>query len=310
MTFFNKKEDVMSIELTPHGRRLLRDGKLNPQYYAFFDDDVLYDSQRLTNGSGLAENNSKTKARILSNTPSLKPQTNYKGIESTFENKTSPESENALINPIGTNKSSETKSSGWNVTAIRGEISSSTSYISSSNSPMYNVPQIECEINYTASIEDYNNIESNLLQDMEISEIALDNTFIQLKKEQLLFYILEKNGFSYKDSLSVEVFLYEQNQQSLEALKFSRRRNEIQNDLLIDELPENADTGYETKNIYVENYFNLSFDNDIYEGDICKGLTKLRNDNIYLGLDLECADLVEPEVNIYQTEVIDLEDCE
>ena len=33
MTFFNKKTDVIDIELTPYGRYLLSIGKLKPKYY-------------------------------------------------------------------------------------------------------------------------------------------------------------------------------------------------------------------------------------------------------------------------------------
>ena len=43
MTFFDKKQDVLKIELTPYGRSLLSNGKLMPKYYAFFDDDIVYD---------------------------------------------------------------------------------------------------------------------------------------------------------------------------------------------------------------------------------------------------------------------------
>jgi hypothetical protein len=43
MTFFDKKQDVLKIELTPYGRSLLSNGKLMPKYYAFFDDDIIYD---------------------------------------------------------------------------------------------------------------------------------------------------------------------------------------------------------------------------------------------------------------------------
>ena len=42
MGFSNKKEDVVYMELTPYGRHLLSIGKLKPEYYAFFDDDILY----------------------------------------------------------------------------------------------------------------------------------------------------------------------------------------------------------------------------------------------------------------------------
>ena len=44
MTFFNKKTDVIDIELTPYGRYLLSIGKLKPKFYDFTDDDILYDA--------------------------------------------------------------------------------------------------------------------------------------------------------------------------------------------------------------------------------------------------------------------------
>ena len=43
MTFFNQKEEVLQIELTQYGKYLLSRGKWKPAYYAFFDDDVIYD---------------------------------------------------------------------------------------------------------------------------------------------------------------------------------------------------------------------------------------------------------------------------
>ena len=45
MSLFNKKEDVVEIQLTPYGKHLLSKGKFKPEYYAFFDDDILYDGQ-------------------------------------------------------------------------------------------------------------------------------------------------------------------------------------------------------------------------------------------------------------------------
>ena len=64
MTFFNKKEDVVSIELTPYGRSLLAKGKLKPAYYAFFDDDILYDA----GAAGFSEDNNQIQTRIVDET--------------------------------------------------------------------------------------------------------------------------------------------------------------------------------------------------------------------------------------------------
>lgn len=44
MTFFNRKEDVIEIQLTQYGKYLLSQGKFKPVEYAFFDHDIIYDN--------------------------------------------------------------------------------------------------------------------------------------------------------------------------------------------------------------------------------------------------------------------------
>lgn len=43
MEFFNRKQEVIDIQLTPRGRHLLSKGKWRPKFYAFYDRDVIYD---------------------------------------------------------------------------------------------------------------------------------------------------------------------------------------------------------------------------------------------------------------------------
>ena len=43
MEFFNAKEEVIDIQLTQHGKRILAKGLFKPVYYAFYDDDIIYD---------------------------------------------------------------------------------------------------------------------------------------------------------------------------------------------------------------------------------------------------------------------------
>ena len=45
MKFLNKKEQVFDIQLTPYGKHKLSAGNFTPMYYAFFDDNILYDAQ-------------------------------------------------------------------------------------------------------------------------------------------------------------------------------------------------------------------------------------------------------------------------
>jgi len=44
MKFLDRKEQVLELSLTQYGKSLLSRGRLKPFYYAFFDDDLIYDS--------------------------------------------------------------------------------------------------------------------------------------------------------------------------------------------------------------------------------------------------------------------------
>ena len=41
--FFNKKQDVMDIQLTQYGKVRYSQGDFNPRYYSFYDTDITYD---------------------------------------------------------------------------------------------------------------------------------------------------------------------------------------------------------------------------------------------------------------------------
>jgi len=84
-TYFNRKEQVLDLKLTRYGRHLLSMGKLKPEYYAFFDDDVIYESQfgghpPVTGGLDRPEVQNKIANRIKE-TPRIKTQTVFGGVE-------------------------------------------------------------------------------------------------------------------------------------------------------------------------------------------------------------------------------------
>ena len=60
MKFLNKNEQIIDLQITSYGRRLLSMGRFRPEYYAFFDDDVLYDSQY----AGFTEQQNSASTRI------------------------------------------------------------------------------------------------------------------------------------------------------------------------------------------------------------------------------------------------------
>jgi len=80
MRFFDAKEEVLDVQLTQVGKRKLSHGRFRPYYYAFFDDDILYDSSY----ASLTEEQNSAVPRIVDETPRLKTQYNSHGVEVDF----------------------------------------------------------------------------------------------------------------------------------------------------------------------------------------------------------------------------------
>jgi hypothetical protein len=313
MTFFNKKEDVLKIELTPHGRKLLSQGKLMPKYYSFLDDDILYDGAQ----GGVSENNSQMKDRILSETPYMKPQTNYKGVESSLSNEDNKsEQVTYLQQKIGTNNTAETRAAGWNVTALLGEVDSTSLTLTGSTTSTQPIPQLEMTLEYTMSVGNQNKLEisnSGLLFSRELpSLIKPDGSFVDIIEEQILLNVFERNGFFHKDSYEIEVYLYEQDEIEIDRkLKFYQQDRQIKNNMLMEQPDFSADVPEDLTTDYVEYYMDILVDKEIPEEDICKGLRRLKAKDIFLDLEVECPDREDIDVNIYGSRVRpeDLEDC-
>ena len=72
--FFNQKEEVIKIELTPYGRQQFAEGKFSPAFYAFYDGSILYDGVY----GKLTETQNHIATRISTQTPRSRPQTIFK----------------------------------------------------------------------------------------------------------------------------------------------------------------------------------------------------------------------------------------
>jgi len=169
MEFFNKKEEVIDLQLTQYGKYLLSLGKFKPFYYAFYDDGIIYDAQYA--GDGEAQN--EAEPRIQENTPNLKALYNFHSIEDEMqravEAKNSGNEELArkmiqatadrsqiLVNPLGKSDLSSDKVPAWNLTLLSGKITGSTSptLTLSSSATVLNIPQLELEIKYKVTVKD------------------------------------------------------------------------------------------------------------------------------------------------------------
>ena len=314
MTFFNKKEDVIKIELTPHGRKMLSQGKLKPSFYTFLDDDILYDIAR----GGGSENNSQSKSRIISETPYMKPQTNYKGIDSSKSNNDSKvEQVRYLLQRIGGNNPAEQRAAGWEVTCLLNEVNSASNTLSSSTEQTQPIPQLEFTLEYTMSVGNTKNLEDStggLVFNRTLPTLVKDDgSFIDIEEEQILLNIFEKNGFSQKDSYEVEVYLFEQDEVNIDRkLKFFEQEEQIKGNMLLEDNiigSSDVDEGLTTE--HVEYYMDITTDKEIPEEDICKGLRRLKAKDIYLDIEVKCPDRDDIDINFYGTQITpqDVEDC-
>jgi len=331
MTFFDKKQDVLKIELTPYGRSLLSNGKLMPKYYAFFDDDIVYDISTI----GGTEEQGEIKNRILNETPRLRPQrdlTSPENLISNFErsdDSSRPFSQaqlNYLSEPLGTSDGTERNASSWNFTAILGEIDYDEvaeeleveSTYNVSGSYLRQIPQIDMTLEYKMQVRNVRDDSpvrgQSSSPSVPVSDVFDDGTYLEVMDDQIIARIIEENGFTFKEGLEIEAFIYEHEfqeagsetkEETLIPLKMMPRTKSIVNDMLID----TDDTFVEIDPTYLEYWMTIYFDEEIPDSDLCKGISKLKKEDILLDIEVECPDEQGVDFDIYRTRVTDVEKC-
>lgn len=337
MTFFNKKEDVIKIQLTPYGKSLLSQGRLKAEYYAFFDDDILYDS----NAAGFSESQAEIQSRILNNTPYVLPQSCLESPEKTLSlYEMTQESHyphtalnlNYLTTPMGTSDQTSIYAPAWKSTFLKGSITGSvetvitgsqrsgiatvisagTSYNIGSEQDLKQIPQINSVINYKMRINNVNDEAPvrgrQSTPEIPDSNVYPDGTYVKVITDQVLCQLLENEGFIFSDGLEVEAFIYgTDSNESLRPLKFLPTTTRILNGMLVD-IEEQAPISIDSS--YVEYYINFNTDNQISNEDLCEGIQLLKSQDILLEIDVECPDNDSTFFDIYGTRVTEIEDCE
>ena len=80
MAFFDKKQEVIDIQLTQFGKNLLARGFFKPVYYKFYDDDILYNSEC----ADISEVQNRSEERIFE-AQRMKTQHLTVGVETAFD---------------------------------------------------------------------------------------------------------------------------------------------------------------------------------------------------------------------------------
>ena len=329
MTFFDKKEEVMKVELTPYGRYLLSIGRLKPSHYRFFDNNVVYD----TKATGRTEHQNEADVRIRQNTPVLKQNSNITGVETgiqlietenlevtdcldNFRQTTKDDHINSLIYQLGTSEYDSVKSAAYQVDAFNGTLLPSTNkFYASENIQTSSVPQIDVEVEYSASAG------SLLLQVTDLdpdvfyqSDPFDDGTRINIKKGDPLLRILERSAFDEKDNFTITCYKVDKSsvnsRLTYKKMNFQKKSKQIVDDMYINAAPIQD---IEPSRDDVPYYFEILVDKEIAESDYCRTVGDLPIKNIYLDDETICPDVQQgPNINIYVSSVSpdDLEDCD
>ena len=291
MTFFNKKEEVLEIKLTSYGKQKLAAGSLKPMYYAFFDDDVLYDAAR----AGITEDNNNIEPRIQDNTPSIRTQTSFDDLEKLVMRQTHDltaegvyhesnvndlkfdptvfKDHDGLRNvlPLGNSQVGNKYIAAWRLEFLEGNFKSSRNSINNDleKSPILNIPQIDADLVVQPKVVTK---EFTGVVDPETGRYAVINptndNFIRLENDYMLIDVSEANVDLLNDSFSLEIYevLTEDGRQVLKPKLFKKEVNEVVNDLLVDQselLEQIAAVSVQVDPKFANYFFEISVDDEI-----------------------------------------------
>lgn len=343
MTFFDKKTEVMKVELTPLGRYKLSIGRLKPHHYRFFDNNVVYDG----NAIGISEDQNDADPRIRENTPILKQNPNITGVETmlsiietdeitvqmekisynltngdpiyhnrpNFRKNKRDDHINQLSYNIGTVEYDAKQSPSFQVDAFRGKLSGSTSkFYSSPNIQTASIPQIDLEISYEVDMTDsFLDVVSNNLDIQYIGPFQ-DGSRLIIKKQDPLLRITETNAFDEIDNFHITAYKVFR-QKPIEAIQVSgtgsliyeKMKFALKQNRIMHELyvgEQEIERDDNTPND-IPYFFEILVDKEIAESDYCATIGDLPIRNIYLDEEIICPDQQQDinPLNIYTSQV-------
>ena len=320
-TFIDKKERVFDIELTSYGKYLLSVGKFKPSYYAFYDDNIIYDKQYAH--STATENQNDIDARIK-NTQYIESLVLFRDVEETLNNGEGASdwyNQNAITSgqqgptkdifkmdaPIGDAaiEGNTNKSPAWKIVGLQGKIQSVTETDATNNSI---VPQINITATYNKKVVEANAVISDdpIRNSVVQTATFVDGKKIILKLEDPMYYIEEVNSPIFVKNFDIEIFevLTSSNEDAYEQLSrknFKSKSKQIVNGFMVSDKIEDMEKEITTND--VEYYFDVLADQDIDQEIACKAAIHFNKKSYYVDLDFECEEKIDDGVfyDIYGT---------
>lgn len=314
--FLNKKEQVFDIQLTPYGKQKLSMGKFKPTYYAFFDDNILYDVKYANQNA--TEEQSKIHERIKKETSYLETQVLFHEILSgtliaggTFDTVTLTQKDNlyttdGFIGDALLQSEEQDVAPAWKVIVMQGQISSSVpnfqgtlSTATSNRAKMQSgITQINIDVNYElrAQPSEFRFSTDNIREIQDTSGVFADDTVVRLTTEDPLIYVEELNTELLVGNFDVEVFEVPESDETgeLRRLYFKNETPQVVNGMLVHTSPV-ANTQQLTTGS-VEYYFSIDRDYQIDPRIACKYLNQFNTEDYLIDLDYDCSELDDEDL--------------
>jgi hypothetical protein len=287
MPFFDDKQEVLKVELTTYGRFLLSRGKFKPAYYAFFDDDVVYDAEY----ANLFESQNSVQTRILEESLSLKPQTTFTGVENNVkiqtllqreietlkqeESQISADRNYALSLPLANSSISSDYAPAWDLRMVNGKIGNIEQTIDNSAGdqdilqPFLKHPQITLEDNVydIKKTPDYASVPGGYKPIFTFTSGSQEVIFSS-NDSPVIIDLKELNVDDLSKNFDIEIFVEEtakiagtnSTKTVYRQLFFKKDPITIENNILLDE-PKTFNV--EEDESFVEHYFEVTVDAEI-----------------------------------------------
>ena len=269
MSFFDQKQEVIDIELTPYGRYLFSLGRFKPAMYSFFDDDVVYDSNtRTPTGTVYPENQRSIEGRVKEKTPYLHTyfsnrgrKANYVYLDRLNAAAQDPfEKYYSLSNRLGNSSYFSNLAPAWDIHFLKGDLTSS---VPNYTGTAYNlpIPQLDPEkIKYEAVLGNVSPLGSGPDTSIDDNERSVyeynDGTFLEIREDFLLLEINEINGLFQKENFEIEVFEVTEETQGVDTVERLKP--------LLFNPPAEANEGY------VDYHLTIEVDDEINNEVLCK----------------------------------------
>ncbi len=329
--FLNKKEQVIDLKLTTYGHYLMSIGTFKPVYYAFFDNNIIYDIEWARGN----ETQNDIFDRIKHETPYIEGQTLFEDLEnrksnaegtgtkSWFELDITPTKEIVRPNLFRYDKAiGDAHLSGrqldldaaWKIVLLNGQIVNVRDKDTIND---LNVPQVDIELYYKKQVTDGDMgvDESEAYGILDQTSTFADGKVVAMKADDAVIYVEEKNTDILTQNFDIEIFEIVRNWEPLGntgdlqevTSSFKRKYYDKEIPQIVDGMMmmprQIMKTHEQIPSSSVEYYFDVYTDAEVDRVVACENMTKYNKQSYYVDLDLDCEGLEEDNTyfDIYGT---------